>query len=206
MGNFFKSDISSSSPQRMASSFRRLGWVGFWLQVFLGFIPILVLMIKVLSGQSRVNTSWGLFLVIACLLALLLAIYWCFQYVRLARKLRDVDNRPTRAAVMRSLWMGLTINIVGMICAVLIAMKLIGKLTLNMLRLPQGATVITPGIGGTSFYQNQLLTPSDMITVQATINVIAAELVGIIIALLLLRKMMKHSFHPTPVETEMPIH
>lgn len=201
MVNFFKSDIPPINPHRMASSLRRLGWIGFWLQVALGFIPILVLIIKVLSGQSRVNTSLGLFLAIACLLTLLLAMYWCFHYVRLARKLEDTQMRPAKVAVIRSLWIGLTINIVGMICAVLIAMKLIGTLTLKMLKLPQGATIITPGTAG-SINQSPLLTPSDMITIQAMINTIAAELVGIIIALLLLSKMMQHLFHSAQVETE----
>ncbi len=194
MFNLFKSDIPPISPQRMASSLRRLGWIGFWLQVFLGFIPILVLIIKVISGKSRVNTSLGLFLAIICLLALLLAMYWCFHYVRLARKLENADLRPAKAAVVRSLWMGLTINIVGMVCAVLIAMKLIATLTFNMLKLPQGATVIAPGAGSNLINQSPLLTPSDMITTQAMINTIAAELVGIIITLLLLSKMTQNLF------------
>lgn len=202
MVNFFKSDIPSIGPQRMASSLRRLGWVGLWLQVILGFIPVLVLIIKVLSGQSQITTSLGLFLTIACLLALLLAIYWCFHYVRLARKLEDADLRPVKAVVIRSLWIGLTINIVGMFCAVLIAMGRIGTLTLNMLRLPQGATIITPGTGGDLINRGPLMTPSDMIIIQAMINTIAAELVGIIIALLLLSKMMQHLFHSAQVETD----
>ncbi|WP_013324957.1 DUF3611 family protein [Gloeothece verrucosa] len=200
MINFFKSDIPPISPQRMANSLRRMGWVGFWLQVILGFIPFLYLIVRLLKSQSRGTTSLELFVVIACLVGLLLTMYWSFQYVRLGRKLENADLRRPKVAVLRSLWMGLMINIVGMLCALLIALGRVGTLTLNMLSLPQGATIITPGAGGDFSNRSPLITPSDMITIQAMINTIAAELIGIIIALLLLSKMTQHLFNSSQDE------
>jgi len=200
MVNFFKSDTTPVGLRNIASSLRRLGWVGFWFQVVLGVIPIVVLIIKMFSGQSQINTPFGLFLTFVCLLALLLTMYWSFHYVRLGRKLKDADLRFPKGAVIQSLWIGLTINIVGMICAVLIGMGRLATLTFNMLTFPQGATVITSQAQNNVINRTPWIAPSDMIILQAIINTIAAELVGIIIAILLLNKMMQH-LHSTQVQT-----
>ncbi|ELR99426.1 DUF3611 family protein [Gloeocapsa sp. PCC 73106] len=189
MINFFKSNKSPIPPSQMARNLRRFGWFCLLLQGFLGFLPIFVILIRVLFSQNRFRTSLGPFLAIAALLGLLLAMYWSFHYVRLGRKLETTSI--SRVKIIRTLWLGLNINIVGMICAVFIAMGKIGILTLNLLRLPQGATVITSGARGDSLDYKAFLTPSDLIMVQAMICTIAAELVGIIIALLLMHQITR---------------
>jgi hypothetical protein len=194
MANFFTANTAPLSLPRLAHSLRRLGWIGLLLQGLLGLIPILVLIVRVITHYTQNPPSLGLFLAISCLLALLLAMYWCFHYVRLAHKLETAKLRSAQGAVIRALGIGLTINIVGMVCAVLIAIAKTATLTINMLRLPQGATIITSEVVGNRGNQVSLITPSDMITLQAMINTIAASLVGIIIALLLLRKAMQHFF------------
>jgi hypothetical protein len=62
-----------------------------------------------------------------------------------------------------------------------------------MLTLPQGGTVIAPNqIGTTVAAPGALITPSNMIAIQAMINAIAAGLVGAIVALLLLYQVGQH--------------
>ncbi len=73
-----------------------------------------------------------------------------------------------------------------MILAVMIAMGKVGELTVRMLSLPKGATVIKPSEGGTMITQGAIVTPSNMITIQAMMCAIAAGLVGVIASLLLL--------------------
>jgi uncharacterized membrane protein YidH (DUF202 family) len=194
MSDFFQSNKTALSLPHLAHSLRRLGWIGLGLQGILGFIPILVLIVRVLTRYTQSSPSLGLLLAVICLLALLLAMYWCFHYVGLADKLEKGKLRSAQGTVIRTLGVGLTINIVGMICAVLIAIAKTATLTLNMLRLPQGATIITTQATGNGVTQGSLITPSDMIILQALINTIAAELAGIIIALLLLRKAIQHFF------------
>ena len=194
MSNFPQSNKTNLSLPRLAHSLRRLGWIGLGLQAIFGFIPILVLIVRFLTRYTQSSPSLGLFLAFVCLLALLLAMYWCFHYVGLANKLEKGKLRSAQGTVIRAIWVGLTINIVGMICAVVIAIAKTATLTLNMLRLPQGATIITSQATGNGVTQGSLISPSDMIILQALINSIAAELVGIIIALLLLRKAIQHFF------------
>ncbi len=175
------------TPEKMATSLRRLGWIGFWLEGAFGLIPILVIIIRVLLNPRPFSSSLGLVLAIASLLALLLAMFWCFYYVLLARRLQRDGSRPSKGQVIGALWLGLKINIIGMICAGLIAMSQVGILTINMLRLPQGA-LIAPGTN------NYLISASDLISVQAMINTILAQLVGMIITLLLLNQLtQEHS-------------
>lgn len=191
-----KPESTSPTPQQVAYSLRWLGWIGFWSQALLGFIPILVVVANVLfkPGQQQIGGfSMGLWLAIACLIILLFSIYWCFRYTRLANQLENQNLRPTKAQVIRDLRLGLIANIGIMAIAVLIALSRVGALTFKMLTLPQGATVIAPNqIGTTVAAPGALITPSNMIAIQAMINAIAAGLVGVVVALLLLYQVGQH--------------
>jgi heme/copper-type cytochrome/quinol oxidase subunit 4 len=189
MFDFLKPESASSTAQQVAHSLRWLGWVGFWLQALLGFIPILVVISTVFSRAAQPMTalSLGVWLALACLIILVFSIYWCFRYTRLASRLESRDLRPARAQVMRDLKLGLVANIGMMAIAVLIALSRVGSLTFKMLTLPQGATVITPNqLGTTLGAPGALITPSNMIAIHAMISAIAAGLVGTIVSLLLL--------------------
>jgi hypothetical protein len=193
MINFLKPQSTSPTLQQIARSFRRLGWIGFWLQTLLGFIPLLVIVATIVfrTGQQQVSVfSFGLWLAIACLIILIFSIYWCFRYTQLANKL-DRDLRSTKSQMLRDLKLGLVANLSIMTIAVLIALTRVGELTFRMLILPQGSTVIVPN-QATTMTQGALIAPSNMIAVQATIHTIAAGLIGTIVALLLLYQVGQH--------------
>ncbi|ARV59141.1 hypothetical protein BZZ01_11265 [Nostocales cyanobacterium HT-58-2] len=195
MFDFLNPEAAHPTPQQIARSFRWLGWIGFWLQALLGFIPILVVVTTVLfraGQQQRGGSSFGLWLAIICLVILIFSIYWCFRYVQLAKKLENRDLRPAKSQVSRDLKLGLLANISIMVLALLIALARVGNLTFNMLIVPQGSTVITPNQAGTMVARGALITPSNMIAIQAMVNTIAAGLVGAVIALLLLYQVGQH--------------
>jgi Protein of unknown function (DUF3611) len=190
MFDFLKSDPPGIELTQLVSSFRWLGWIGFWLQALLGFVPILVVVTTVLFRPVQYQTtrnSLGFWLTIACLAFLIFSIYWCFRYTQLANQLEIRELRPAKSQVIRDLQLGLLANFAMMAIAVLIALSRVGELTFKMLTLPQGSTVITPRItgAGTTIAQGAMITPSNMIAIQAMINAIAAGLVGSIVALLL---------------------
>lgn len=195
MFDFLNSVAASPTPRQIARSFRLLGWVGFWLQSFLGFIPILVVITAVLfspTSQQSPGMPMGLFAAIVCLTMLIFSVYWCFRYTQLANQLEIRDRRPAKAQVYRDLKLGLLANIGSMTIAVLIALTRVGELTFKMLTLPQGSTVITPGQTNTMVTQGAMVTASNMIAIQAMVNTIAASLVGISVALLLLYQVGQH--------------
>ncbi len=196
MFNFLNSEAPSLTPRQIARSFRWLGWIGFGLQAVLGFIPILVVVANVLfqpGRQQAVAFSLGLWMAISCLFILLFSIYWCFRYVSLANKLENRDQRPAKSEVVRDLRVGLVANLTIMSIALLIALFRVGELTIKMLTLPQGATVVTPNqIGTTVGTSGTLITPSSMIAIQAMINTVAAGLVGLLVSMLLLYQVKQH--------------
>lgn len=194
MFNFFNPDAPSQTPRQIARSFRWLGWIGFGLQCALGFIPILVVVTNVLLQPRRQagELSWGLWMAIACLFILLFSIYWCFRYTLLAYQLEDRDLRPAKSEVVRDLMLGIVMNVASMLIAVLSALFRVGELTVRMLTLPQGATVVTPNQVGTTVAAGALITPSNMIAIQAMVNTIAAGLIGLVVTMLLLYQVSQH--------------
>jgi hypothetical protein len=174
----------------MAIAFRRFGWFGFAAQLALATIPVGILLFATLVSPPRqgVGNSWlSVFLSYGALLVLIFTIYWCFRYTRLASALEDPDRRPSRANVTQELWVGLLANAVGMACTVMLAMWKVGTLLFKLLSVPQNAAILAPGQAGTVVTRGALIVPLDMISLQAMVNTIAAELVGIIVTLWLLR-------------------
>lgn len=196
MLKFFDSEASGLTPQEIARSFRWLGWLGLWLQALLGFIPILVVVANVLARPSQQQvggSSIGLIVAIVCLIILVFSTYWCFRYTQLAGKLEERDLRPAKVQVIQKVRIGLVANISVMTLAVLIALWRVGTLTFKMLTLPQGATIVAPNqIGTTLAAPGALITPSNMIAIQAMVSTIAAGLAGTIIALMLLHQVGQH--------------
>lgn len=191
-------ESNPSNLHQIANAFRRAGWIGFGLQVFFGVVPIFLLLFALFlsPAKNRLGQSFaGVILAYACLIALGFTLYWCFRYTQIGQKLETPERRPTKAQVTRTLWIGLSANIVGMSCAIIVALWKVGTLLFKMLSLPPGAaTIYNPGSGPTILNRGgPLIVPMDMIALQATVNAIAAELVGVIVASFLLYKIMQNS-------------
>ena len=170
--------------KRLAKDFHRIGWIGFWVQLVLGFLSALVILAAIFNHNlnlSRASQRSSIGLVLACvgLVMLAFAIYWCWCYPQVAKRLQNPRHYPSRAQVLRYLRFGLMANVAGMIFTVVAAEWNVGMLLLRVLTLPQGAAVYASG---------QLIEPLDIFVIQAKINTIGAELTGIIVALWLLHR------------------
>lgn len=187
--NIFRLGSTNPSPEDIARWCRWLGWMGLVLQAVLGFIPLLVITTRIFRSQQSGGFGWGLWLAVVCLGALLFSIYWCLRYTRLAARLMRPDNRPPKPAVKRALKLGLLSNLAILILATLIALWQVSAMTLRLLAVPQGATVLAPNASAVSA---ALITPSNMITIYAMISTIAAGLVGLIVALMLIYVVGRH--------------
>ncbi|MBE9110657.1 DUF3611 family protein [Nodosilinea sp. LEGE 07298] len=195
MFDFLRAQPSSPSPGQIARFCRTLGWAGLILQSLLGVVPLLVVIARILvNPQWRdVRSSAGLWLALLGLAILLFSIYWCFRYIRMARRLEDPDLRPAKSAVQRNLKLGLLSNLALMSIGVLLALWRVTLLSIKMLTIPQGTTVVSPGAAAVP---GGLITPSSMIAIQAMVSAIAAGLVGVVIALLLIYQVGRHRTSP----------
>ncbi|MGF1567602.1 MAG: DUF3611 family protein [Nodosilinea sp.] len=199
MFDFLRLRPPSLAPQQIARSCRWLGWGGFWLQALLGFLPLLVVVAKIFASPAQWPNSWsslGLWLAIICLAVLLFSIHWCYRYTQLAARIEHPELRPAKSAVGRTLRIGLVANLSMMVLAVVIMLWRVSALTFKMLSVPQGATVVTPNQAAATLTPGALITPSNMIALQAMGSTIAAGLVGVIVALLLIYQVGRHRNSP----------
>ena len=182
----------SQSPRQIAATFRRLGWIGFWCQVVLGLIPVILVIFQSvfsLKPQRMGVPDSGNILSFVDILTLVFTIYWCFRYTRLASKLEDSNQRPAKVRVIREVWIGIIANVGVILLAVLIGTITVGGLLYVILSLPQGAaTILQPAPGGTVINQGPIIVPMDILGLLAVMNVILAGLVGVIVSLWLLHR------------------
>ncbi|MGK7913330.1 MAG: DUF3611 family protein [Synechococcus sp.] len=188
-----------SIPVPLAKAFLRLGWISFWLQFALGVIPVLLLIFALLFRGVRTDgpgTTVEVSLAYTSLIFLLFSILWSFRYTRIGRSLLKPNRRPNPNRVMGVLRFGLIGNLIGAVCTIMVAMGAVGAMLLNVLSQPQGAlpTLTDPrvGIGPPGLASNHWIVPLDMVWLQALLNNMAAQLVGVVVTLYLLNRLLKH--------------
>lgn len=174
----------------IATDFRRWGWLGLWLQLLFGAMPILMgfgsLFLTPTQFANR-PIPWWTYLAYVCPLVLIFTIYWCYRYTCLSNQLRDPDLRPPKATVIRSIQIGLIVNLIGMAFAILVALGQVTTLWFRMSALPPGASTITTATPGTVVLNpGSLVLPLQVIGVLAMVCTIAATWIGVCISLILL--------------------
>ena len=180
--------------RRVAGALRITGWVSFWVQLVLGIISGVVLLFAgsnlgtptrnplnpTSPAVANPGTGAGLLFAVLALLGLFVAAYWAFRYTRLSRQLRtpNAQVRPRRGDAVQTLRIGLVINLVGMLLAILGGQAIAGSLVLKSFE--QGFAI---------FSGNPLrfITPLDLFVVQANANTTLAHFVGLVATLWLLR-------------------
>jgi hypothetical protein len=174
----------------LARAFSRLGWLGFWLQIGIGAIPIVLLIYAALFGRSDgVGTRGGFALVgwltIGSLLVLAFTTVWFYRYTRLARRMADPERRPSIAALQRAAWTGAAGSTAGIVFSALVMMFEVVQLLLYFLRVPQvGVPVIqTTGSGSASW-----VSAGDMVSLLGLIFTLLVEIVVLMLSLWLLSK------------------
>jgi hypothetical protein len=181
--------VRPSKGRSLASALSRLGWTGFWLQVVLGSIPILVMIYYFLFSRSenvRVsNIPFVEYLTIINLVLLLFTIYWSYRYTRVARKLRDVDpaRRPSEASVIGTVWTGVVASAASMLFSMIVILIDAASLLFFFLKAPQGGMAVIQTAGAESQYW---VSSVDMVSLMALILTLFAELMVLVFSLWLL--------------------
>src|SRR3974390_2379650 len=100
-----------SKDQSLANAFLRLGWTGFWMQIAIGSIPMMLAIYSFLfdrstSGGTRGGFALIEYLTIAALLLLAFTTVWFYRYTRLAIRIADPEDRPPAFLLQRAAWTG----------------------------------------------------------------------------------------------------
>ncbi|AFZ45019.1 hypothetical protein PCC7418_2889 [Halothece sp. PCC 7418] len=193
--NIETADFTSQTPphrRRIAAAFRRWGWIGFWSQLILGFIPVILVTFQLFfssKSQLRGGLDSGNILSFLDLLTLFFTIYWCFRYTRLGIQLEDSKQYPSSAKVIREVWIGIIANVGVIFLAVLIGIGTVGGLLYVVLSMPQGgATILQPTPGGKMISPGPIIVPMDMLGLLAVMSVILAGLLGLMVSLWLMHR------------------
>ena len=191
--------LSRTPPNNLqiAANLRRLGWIGFWCQLILGSIPVILLTFQWIFSKEQTMAGFDITNIFSFIdiMTLLFTIFWCFGYTQLGKKLEKGEKSPKKAKVLRTIWIGITANLGFILLAVLIGIITLGRLLYIILSLPQGATtILQPVPGGTMVNPGLVIVPMDILGLLAIMNVILAGLVGVTISLWLLSRI--HIWQP----------
>ena len=188
-----KSDYQSvpATLRQIATNFRLIGWISFWVQLVLAVISIVVLLLFVFFSRSPTNsaanpgTSFGVFLAVCGIVTLGIGVYMALRYTRIGRQLQSPNPnlRPRKAETIPILRMGLIVNLVGMLLTILGAWTIVGTLTAKSISQVQTAVYADP---------SKLISSLDMFAVQANINTIAAHFAGIVATLWLINRINRN--------------
>jgi hypothetical protein len=154
----FREAVRPSKGASLAESFSRLGWIGFWAQIAIGFVPaILTIYAFAVSRNAGAGTRGGFalvdFLTLVSLLVLAFTTIWFYRYTRLARRIADPQDRPALSVAQRAAWTSVAASTLGIVFSMLVMLFEVAQLLFYFLRAPQVGipTVQTTGGGAASW-------------------------------------------------------
>ena len=186
------SEITSFAPtsptvKKVASALVLLGNLGFWLQLLLGIVSLMLLLFSTpllgSNSESSGNENLALFCATVGVLTLALSIFFFFRrYISIGKSLRNArsGDRPNKKFTIRLIRLGLTSNLIGMLISIIGAEAFAGLLYQKASLLPTGATTI--------YQPSQLINSVEIMALLANIHTIFSHFAGITLGLILLER------------------
>ena len=188
-------------PERLSRQFSRLGWLGFWIQVVMLAIPVLlliyVLFLRSPESAPRIGIDLSNYLSYGSLLVMVFTTFWFFRYTRVGKRIADPELRPTRASVEGTLWVGLWASGLGIAFSMALLFSAAGRLLFVLLANPQTGLMVAPGPGGDPV---QSISAFDAISLATLLAILAAELILLAFSALLLFRTTRTSTADEAVE------
>jgi hypothetical protein len=184
-------EINGNTPQtvrKIAAQLRRVGWMGFWLQLALAVVASLIFLFAIplaSTGANNPGTSGSLLFAVGGLLVLYASTYWSFRYVTISRKLKTPDLRPKKAETIKLVQWGVMSSILGMASSVMAAESIAGTLLGKSLSSSISFATFNPEA------LSNIIKPLDILIVLANTHIITAHFIGIVASLWLLSQINK---------------
>jgi hypothetical protein len=179
-----------STNSNLSDAFSRLGWIGFWLQIAIGSIPIALLIYAFLFGGGDgigTRSRFGLiqYLEIGSLFVLAFTTLWFFRYTQLAHRIAEVDLSPSLQSLHRTAWIGVAASALGIVFSAVVMMFEASQLLLYFLRAPQaGVPVVQTTSGGPASW----VSAGDVLSLMGLIVTMLVEVVVLVLSLWLLSR------------------
>jgi hypothetical protein len=136
--------MSEISSDKVAKSFTRLGWTGFWVQLVLATIPLFLLG-YFLFGKATgaaVRLDFTEYLAVVGLIVLGFTTLWSLRYAGLGKRMADPDRRPLRATLTKVLWIGVWASAVGIAISLVLLFAEVLRLMFLFMTAPQGGVPV----------------------------------------------------------------
>jgi hypothetical protein len=160
----------------LTRTYSKLGWVGFWLQLVVGSVPVLLMAYLFVFARvpgPRAGFAFVEYLSLASLSALVFTTFWAFRYTRLGLKLAAPEKFVTYKRLMRAAWIGVVVSTVGMLFSMLIMFIEVAHLLFYFLSTPQGGV---PVIQTVQAETASWVSAVDMLSLLALVLTLFAEL------------------------------
>lgn len=183
----FRKALRPSANDSLARTFLRLGWLGFWMQIAIGAIPVVLTLYAFVFGSARpTGTRSGFpliqYLTIASLLVLAFTTVWFYRYTRLAARLADPAHRPTEFSVQRTVWTGVMASTIGIVFSMLVMFFEVAQLLIYFLRAPQAGIPVVQTTSGPASW----VSAADILSLMALLLTMFVEILVLVIGLWLL--------------------
>jgi hypothetical protein len=192
-------DWSPQKRQRMAEQFSFLGKIGFFAQLALLAVPILLSVYVLLLRRADQSSSTGIdfsnYISFGSLLVMIFTTYWFFRYMQLGERINDPTRYPPRSAVVTALWVGLWAGCLGIALSMMLLLAAAWRMLRVLLTNPQSGMLIAPTAGTNPAYS---LSAIDAVSLTLLIISLAAELMVLGLTFWLLFRMT----WPAPTKTE----
>ncbi len=173
--------------QNLARAFWRMGWLGFWLQLVFGSLPILGAAYYFTFARPDPEAQGGFgvleFLTIINVVLLVFTTYWSFGYTRIGRRLRDPLRLPSESSMSKAVWTGVIATTAGMFCSLIAIVIETANLLFYFLKSPQAGFPVIQTSGTSSA---QWVSAFDMMSLTALVLFLFAEQIVLMLGLWLL--------------------
>jgi len=165
------------NPEDLAKQFSRLGWIGFWMQLVLISVPILLLLYVLIASSpesaQRKGIDLGNYLSYGSLLVMVFTTIWFFRYTRLANRIADPESCPPQSSVLKTVWIGLWASCLGIVFSIILMFSAVGRLLFTLMATPQtGIPVAAMGADPT-----KTLSAIDAVSLMSLLFILTAELI-----------------------------
>lgn len=175
----------ATTPAGLAASFRRLGAIGFWVQLFIAAFPIFVgaLLFSINRAAMLPGGRFDVigYFAIASLAILLFTMVWFLRYARIGRQMQADPGSVPAARLTRLVWTGITASAVGILFSTVVMVVETAYLLVGFLEAPQaGVPVIQTGPDA------GWISAVDILGLMTLILTVAAEIIVLLFGLWLL--------------------
>jgi len=175
---------------------RRLSWAAWWSQLILTTVSSITLLFarnvigaSTSSGAPVFNSSLPNFLLAGTGIGLSFgSIFWTWASRRLARRLlrKPTTKLQTAAMLRKSIKVGVTLNLFGMLVSLISAEQIVGALAIKVLTAAPARTTVALLESSSSFLQ-----PLDILVVQANTNTLFSHFSSMAALLYMTRSLAK---------------